>query len=462
MSGPVVPPLEVTEVDGSPDGRPITKIIVSNGDLSISGRTATIDTSGAGGLPGTPAQSIQFNSDPAGTFTGSERLLFETGSNQASIYIKSGASATQAEIKAVDGWGLQISATDTDNSIRNQIVIYGENDGPDGILLVPNTGENVRLYTGGLTTSASDGDLVLSTYDDEDKAKITLTAGAGGGVVIQTDAAGFLQLENTTTDADSVLSIMGNGTGDAKLDLQNASERVWVLMDENKKLKIQGGTGGNTFIIDVSGAATGITFPDGTTQTTAASGGGGFIPATPDGVTGPRFLLAPIGTMGATDGQQPSVGYLYACPFIGPKGDLSLTTDTSGGCSIRVVTGAASSSIIIGVYDADSGNNPQTLLATSTFDVALSGQQTNAWDSAVTLNEGEMYFVAWLRPSDESGTVEIRSWESAEVPALGWRNAIMLYNMVYDIENSPMTSMPATFGTPDGTNGALPSVGVVI
>ena len=48
MSGPIVPPLEVTEVDGSPDGRPITKIIVSNGDLSISGRTATIDTSGSG------------------------------------------------------------------------------------------------------------------------------------------------------------------------------------------------------------------------------------------------------------------------------------------------------------------------------------------------------------------------------------------------------------------------------
>ena len=49
MSGPIVPPLEVTEVDGSPDGRPITKIIVSNGSLSISGRTATITTGGGGG-----------------------------------------------------------------------------------------------------------------------------------------------------------------------------------------------------------------------------------------------------------------------------------------------------------------------------------------------------------------------------------------------------------------------------
>jgi len=198
---------------------------------------------------------------------------------------------------------------------------------------------------------------------------------------------------------------------------------------------------------------------------TTTAGGGGFIPAVPNGVTGPRFLLAPIGTMGATDAQVAgSIGYLYACPFIAPKGDLSLTTDTSGGCSIRVVTGAASSTTIIGVYDVDSGNNPQTLLATSTFDVSFGpgGSQTNAWDSAVTLNEGELYYVAWLRPSDESGTVELRCWEAHEVPALLWRNATSLKNMVYDIENSPMTSLPATFGTPDATNAELPCVGVVI
>ena len=273
MSGPIVPPLQVTEVDGSPDGRPITKIIVSNGDLTISGREATIDTSGSATVPGTPATAIQFNSDPAGTFTGSERLVFETGSNNAQIFIKSGASATQTEIRAVDGWGLQLSATDTDNSIRNQIVLFGENDGPDGILLVPNTGENVRLQTGGLTTSASDGDLVLSTYDDEDKAKITLTAGAGGGVVIQTDAAGFLQLENTTTDTDSIFTVLGNGTGTPKVKLENGSMAVQTICEANKEFTIEGGNGGDTFVFDVSSATGGITWPDGTEQITAASGG---------------------------------------------------------------------------------------------------------------------------------------------------------------------------------------------
>ena len=273
MSGPIRPPLRVRDTDSSPNVIPVNTIVVSDGDLvDDGGAVVTIDTSGSGGSPATPANAIQFNSDPAGTFTGSERLLFETGSNNAQIFIKSGASALQTEIRAVDGWGMQIGATNADNSIRNQIVLYGENDGPDGILLVPNTGENVKLQNGGLTTSASDGDLVLSTYADEDKAKITLEAGAGGGVVVQTDAAGVLQLENTTTDADSIFTVLGNGTGTPKVKLENGSMAVQTICEANKKFTIEGGNGGDTFVFDVSSATGGITWPDGTEQITAASG----------------------------------------------------------------------------------------------------------------------------------------------------------------------------------------------
>ena len=49
MSGPVQPPLTVETVDGTTSGRPITTIKVTNGDLTVSGSTATIDTSGGGG-----------------------------------------------------------------------------------------------------------------------------------------------------------------------------------------------------------------------------------------------------------------------------------------------------------------------------------------------------------------------------------------------------------------------------
>ena len=65
MSGPVSPPLTVTTVGGTPSGRPITTIKVSNGDLTISGNTATIDTSGGGGGSGT-VTSITFSSPLTG------------------------------------------------------------------------------------------------------------------------------------------------------------------------------------------------------------------------------------------------------------------------------------------------------------------------------------------------------------------------------------------------------------
>ena len=50
MSGPITPPLTVTTASGTPSGRPITTIKVSDGDLTISGNVATIDTSGTVGM----------------------------------------------------------------------------------------------------------------------------------------------------------------------------------------------------------------------------------------------------------------------------------------------------------------------------------------------------------------------------------------------------------------------------
>ena len=456
MSGPIVPPLEVTEVDGSPDGRPITKIIVSNGDLTISGRTATIDTSGSATVPGTPAQSIQFNSDPAGTFTGSERLLFQTGSNNAQIFIKSGESATQAEIRAVDGWGLQIGATDVDGSIRNQIALFGENDAPDGILLLPKAGENVLISgnggtIAGLASAGSTTDLVLSTYDDEDKAKITLEAGAGGGVVIQTDAAGVLQLENTTTDADSVLSIMGNGTGDAKLDLQNASERVWVLCDENKKLKVQGGSGGNTFILDVSGAATGLTFPDGTTQTTAASGGGGGIgivypPVSNSQVTSSIHwgnISAPFGTS-ASATQAFNTDSPAWIPIIARR------TATFTDISIRVTSGVGSTALVdLAVYSDDSGE-PGTLLGQATVDVDTSGTKsaTLAAEVGESLDSvaGSQYWLGIVRQAGVA-SFTMQASNKADVPQWAWTAYATSYGIIVQAGSDNTFPASATFSS---------------
>ena len=461
MSGPVVPPLEVTEVDGSPDGRPITKIIVSNGDLTISGREATIDTSGSATVPGTPATAIQFNSDPAGTFTGSERLVFETGSNNAQIFIKSGASATQTEIRAVDGWGLQLSATDTDNSIRNQIVLFGENDGPDGILLVPNTGENVRLQTGGLTTSASDGDLVLSTYDDEDKAKITLTAGAGGGVVIQTDAAGFLQLENTTTDTDSIFTVLGNGTGTPKVKLENGSMAVQTICEANKEFTIEGGNGGDTFVFDVSSATGGITWPDGTEQLTASGGGGGIgivYPPVSNSQSSSQIhwghISAPFGTSAATT-QAFNTDSPCWIPIIARR------TATFTDISIRVTTGVGSTSNIdLGVYSDDSGE-PGTLLGQATVDVDTSGTKsaTLAAEVGESLDSvaGTQYWLAMVRQAGV-GSFTMQAGNKADVPQWAWTGYATSYGII--VQSGSDNTLPASATFTSGFAWEMVAIGV--
>jgi len=83
MSGPVVPFLEVTEVDGSPSGRPITKLVVSNGDLSISGTTATIDTTGSGSSSLT-ATYVGFGS-ASNVLTGAANFTWSEANQQLKI-----------------------------------------------------------------------------------------------------------------------------------------------------------------------------------------------------------------------------------------------------------------------------------------------------------------------------------------------------------------------------------------
>ena len=82
MSGPVSPPLTVREADGSPSGRPINTIVVSNGDLSISGTTATIDTSGSATIGGTIADTQVAFGSGTDTIKGNSKFRFLESAGQ--------------------------------------------------------------------------------------------------------------------------------------------------------------------------------------------------------------------------------------------------------------------------------------------------------------------------------------------------------------------------------------------
>jgi len=81
---------------------------------------------------------------------------------------------------------------------------------------------------------------------------------------------GALYAGTNITNGDASITILADGTGEPTLNLSNPSAAVSLTCDANQKLKVEGGV--NTFVFDVSSGTGGITFPDSSVQTTAASG----------------------------------------------------------------------------------------------------------------------------------------------------------------------------------------------
>ena len=394
MSGPIVPPLEVTEVDGSPDGRPITKLIVSNGDLTISGRTATIVTgSGGGTSPGGSDTQVQFND--GGSFGGDAGLTYNKTTNI--LTVTDGAIA--ANLNIGDKGANSIRATDSNGDI------FIDPEGTGGVFLEGNndaggTVSNISLY---LIKAATTDYAEIQLQDKAGTDQLTMTQISGGDfqitnlsdtsdIDIIATGTGQVEVQNATTNTDSVLSIMGNGTGDPKIDLQNASNRVWVLCDENKKLKIQGGAAGNTFVFDVTGAATGLTFPDGTTQTTAAAGGG-------DGML---FCAAPPGSgydydlSGQSQGSQGSnlsmsADTLYMMPFSIP------TAISAVDLAFNIASGTFSGTFYVAIYSSDSNNLPASRQDSASASISTTGDKTLTFGSTVSLSADTLYYacISW-------------------------------------------------------------------
>ena len=288
MSGPVRPPLTVTTASGTPSGRPITEIKVSNGDLTVSGNVATIDTSGSGGIPATPADAIQFNSDPAGTFTGDAGFVMSVIGGGASTVTQTGNILTG---------GNKIATATSDGTVNiisdgtGQIVLSSGND----------QGGTWTDSIVNIMANANTDDAKLKFRDSANTDNGTITLNGSGDMVLSNSVAnkdvdlhilgtGQVEIENQTTDNDTTLSVKGNGTGDAVINLNNPTKAISLICDTNQKLKVQGGV--NNFILDASSATGGITWPDGTTQTTAASGAS-FPLEAPDGsAAAPSYSFA--------------------------------------------------------------------------------------------------------------------------------------------------------------------------
>jgi len=121
---------------------------------------------------------------------------------------------------------------------------------------------------------------------DNDDMTISATPGGSDGQ-IQYNVAGVLAATGLlSTNKTNTFTLVAT-SGDGQIDISSSTKAVSLLCDENQKLKVKGGS--DSFVLDVSSASGGITFPDGTTQTTAATGGSGSTSK----LQGASVLVAP-------------------------------------------------------------------------------------------------------------------------------------------------------------------------
>lgn len=304
---------------------------------------------------------------------------------------------------------------------------------------VPSELTNARKLVVGNNISMAHG------AGDNDDMTISATPGGSDGQ-IQYNVAGVLSatglLSTNKTNELTLVAISGDG----QINISSSSKAVSLLCDENQKLKVKGAT--DTFILDVSSSSGGITFPDGTTQTTAATSGGGAANfPTPLGNFDSTYKYLNIGTaapygvncstVSARQGDYALNTRPRCFPFIAPASaapvSMSIIQSTTG-------TGTAT----VGIYSANSDNYPDTLVATGTYDPTSTGTKTVSNTLSTALVAGELYFFC-VRCENSGGNLE--AVKSEFVPSIfpGFSVSITATNTCLTLNNiTSGTALPTT------------------